>query len=242
MVGGRVGRYFRVELTWIWSFFFFFYLLHSYKIRLHINTLFFSFSYTRWKKRRYALPLSVVLQRLRLDVIRGAALCLLHLYAQGLIDGRLLQNNRVLGVGQGAVRDGFFLKGRGGRRPGGTCARPCHQGAANRRGASLSGHASTGQSRKPSGHQRGNLREERNNRLSLEIFYCWSFSWVGKEVCRVFVCLCISWMRPRNIVVCSSIQTCFFVAISYVARFYGKTGETPCECSLTLTHTWVCPA
>lgn len=227
---------------------FFFYLLHSYKIRLHINTLFFFFSYTRWKKRRYTLPLSVVLQRLRLDVIRGATLCLLHLYAQGLIDGRLLQNNRVLGVGQGAVRDGFFLKGRGGRRPGGTCARPCHQGAANRRCASLSGHASTGQSRKPSGYQRGNLREERNNRLSLEIFYCWSFSWVGKEVCRVFVCLFIVvvvyYLMDETKEYCGLLlnPNMFLCCHQPCSRILWENGRDAVWMQLNSFHTWVCPA
>lgn len=110
-----------------------------------------------------ALPLSVVLQRLRLDAV--AALRLLRLAAQDLLavaDGLLLQQDGLLGVGQHAVRDGFFLQGRRGRRPGHTCTRPRRQGAANQGHAPLYGHAPSVQSGEPAGEQRGDLREENN--------------------------------------------------------------------------------
>lgn len=116
MVGGRVGRYLRVELTQIWSFLFFSSpsprSLHSNKIRLHINATFSdpSFQHVR-EETATALPLSVVLERLRLD---AAARRLLRLAAQdrvGVADRLLVQDDRFLGVGQNAVRDGLFLEG-----------------------------------------------------------------------------------------------------------------------------------
>lgn len=91
---------------------------------------------------RSSQPVSVVLQRLRLDVAPHAAARPVH-----LIDGRLLQTVRVLGLGQRAVNGGFVLQGGGRGGPGHACQsgsfrlrdRPGHQGAANQRCASLSG-------------------------------------------------------------------------------------------------------